>query len=685
MVIFDVRDDRLVMRYNGEQLWIEPWGMDSLRVRGTKEPSMPEEDWALSIPQTAKGRVNVSGEEATVTCGRLTAHVTKFGRIRFTDDVTGRELLREYWRARVDDPDIRNQGHGGTDYLVPETGSATNREGREYRPILMGGHSLTVRFESDPQEKLFGMGQYQQPYLDVKNTVLDLSQRNSQASVPFLLSSLGYGFLWNVPATGRAELCKNITVWSADCADKLDYWITAGDTPAAIEESYASVTGTVPMMPDWAMGFWQCKLRYQTQEELLSVAREYRRRGLPIDVIVIDFFHWPLQGEWRFDPTYWPDPDAMIAELKEMGIELMVSVWPTVDYRSENYKEMKARGFLLSSDRGFPVHLNFMGNTVFYDPFSQEAREYVWEKCRQGYYDRGIRTFWLDVAEPEFSMYDLDIMRTSRGPMTAVGNAYPLYYARTFADGMRAAGQEAPLNLLRCAWAGSQRFGALVWSGDIFSTFDSMRCQITAGLSMGLAGIPWWTTDIGGFFGGDGRDPLFRELLVRWFQWACFLPVMRLHGNRLPAMPQVGTTGGAACVSGSPNEVWSFGEEVYAILCRYLRLRERLRPYIRTLMAEAHEKGTPVMRTLFYAFPDDMHAWEVEDTYLFGPSILVAPVCEAGAAQRTVYLPEGALWTNAWNGETFEGGRTVTVPAPLDVIPLFLRDGFRLDMTGLDD
>ena len=185
-------------------------------------------------------------------------------------------------------------------------------------------------------------------------------------SVPFMLSSLGYGFLWNNPAVGRVNFGKNITTWEAFSSKKLDYWITAGDTPAEIEEAYANATGKVPMMPEYAMGFWQCKLRYQTQEELLEVAREYKRRNLPISVIVVDFFHWPMQGEWKFDPTYWPDPDAMIKELKDMGIELMVSIWPTVDYRSENFNEMKSKGLLIRVDSGYPISMDFQGNTLHY-------------------------------------------------------------------------------------------------------------------------------------------------------------------------------------------------------------------------------------------------------------------------------------------------------------------------------
>ncbi|WP_347560831.1 TIM-barrel domain-containing protein [Clostridium sp. OM02-18AC] len=236
-----------------------------------------------------------------------------------------------------------------------------------------------MRFESvDRDERIYGMGQYQQPYLNLKGLDLELAHRNSQASVPFAISSLGYGFLWNNPGVGRAVFGKNIMSFEVYSTKVLDYWVVVGDTPAEIEEAYAAVAGKVPMMPEYGLGFWQCKLRYQTQEELLEVAREYKRRNLPIDLIVIDFFHWPKQGEWKFDPVYWPEPDAMVQELQEVGIELMVSIWPTVDKTCENYEEMLEKGFLISTERGFRVGLDFQGATIHFDATNPGAREYVW-------------------------------------------------------------------------------------------------------------------------------------------------------------------------------------------------------------------------------------------------------------------------------------------------------------------
>lgn len=653
-------ENRLIYRYDKETMWIEPWGKNSVRVRSVRQADMPREDWALLPPEKTEASIEITADGAVLTNGKLRVVLTASGKLYFYSQ-DGTLLLEEFLRNR-------------SDKTSPKC-SALDIDAREFRPILGGDYALTVRFESNPEEKLYGMGQYQQPYLNIKGTELELAHRNSQASVPFVLSSLGYGFLWNNPAVGRVTFGKNLTSWHAVSTKTMDYWFTAGDTPAEIEEAYANATGKVPMMPDYAMGFWQCKLRYQTQEELMEVARGYRSRGLPISIIVIDFFHWPCQGEWKFDLEYWPDPAGMIRELKEMGIELMVSVWPTVDYRSENYSEMREKGYLIHCDRGYQISMNCLGETLHYDATNPEARAYLWNKIKKNYYDLGIQLFWLDEAEPEYSVYDFDNYRYHLGPDVQVGNIYPVMYAQTFFEGMQAEGQKNILNLLRCAWAGSQKYGALVWSGDIHSSFESFRNQFAAGLNMGIAGIPWWTTDIGGFHGGNPDDPAFQELLIRWFEYGAFCPVMRLHGDREPHSEPLGVSGGGLCNSGAANEVWSFGEKAYEICKMYLEIRERMKPYITEIMQEAHEIGTPVIRPLFYEFPEDGAAWEVEDQYFFGHDLLVAPVMYAGMNKRMVYLPMGAVWEDIWTGRQIEGGCTIEVEAPLKQIPLFSRNG----------
>ena len=662
--MFTSNGTALVWRGDGETLLVEAWGENSLRVRSRMMGDVLEQDFALLPAPAARATIDIEGDRAVIRNGKiravLTTESTHEGNgyfdvsrcaIEFADE-SGRVLFKEL-------------GPGGSLKL----------KARRFTPIPGGDFRITASFESDPHEKLYGMGQYQQQLLDLKGSAFELAHRNSQASIPFVVSSAGYGFFWHDPSIGRANFNLNRTEWNAESSKQLDYWVTAGDTPAEIVQAFASVTGKVPMMPEYGLGFWQCRLRYWNQDQLLEVAREYRRRGLPLDVIVCDFFHWPKMGDFRFDEEFFPDPQAMVDELTAMGIELMVSVWPQIALTSENYQEMRDRNLLVKAESGVDVHMRFVEESVFYDVTNPEAQRYVWEKCKQSYHDLGIRAFWLDEAEPEYERYDYANYRYHAGPNVQVGNLYPQLFSKGFYDGMVAAGQTDPVNLVRCAWAGSQRYGALVWSGDIHSTFDDFKNQITAGLQMGLVGIPWWTTDIGGFHGGDGEDPAFRELLVRWFQYGTFCPVMRLHGDRSPQRVVPRKNGSPSCPTGSDNEVWSFGEDVYEVLAHHIRLRETMRPYVRKLMKQAHEDGSPVMRAMFYTFPDDAACWDLNDQYMFGDEILVAPVVELGARERDVYLPAGCSWTNAHDGSVHPGGQTVRAAAPLEVIPLFTRDG----------
>ncbi|KXH42097.1 alpha-xylosidase [Colletotrichum nymphaeae SA-01] len=657
------KDGFLIYQYDGEQVWIQPWGPDAFRVRATKAHAMPTKAWALEEnPKQVKSEISLAEDgSATIHNGKAKAVVSKRGKITIynANDVV---VLEEYARNRRD--------------LLDAKCSAIEVEAREFKPLRGGDYHLTMRLESQrPDEKIFGMGQYQQPFLDLKGLDLELAHRNSQASVPFALSSLGYGILWNNPSIGRVVFGKNTTAFEAYSTNILDYWVVVGDTPADIVQRYASVTGKAPMMPEHGLGFWQCKLRYETQEELLEVAREYRRRELPLDLIVIDFFHWPLQGEWKFDPQYWPDPDAMIQELRELNVELMVSIWPTVDQRSSNFQEMLEQGFLVRTERGVRTNFEFEGSTVYYDPTNPGAREYVWNKAKQNYFSKGIKTFWLDQAEPEYSVYDFENYRYFLGPNLSVGNIYPKEYARTFFEGQKEAGQKNIVNLLRCAWAGSQKYGALVWSGDIASSWGSFRNQLAAGLNMGIAGLPWWTTDIGGFHGGNPEDEAFRELFVRWFQWGAFCPVMRLHGDREPK------PGGLASSSGAANEVWSYGPAVYDICQKYLFIREKLRDYTRRLMAEAHEHGSPVIRSLFYEFPGDERCWQLgAEQYMYGDAYLCCPIVNPGTTKTKVYLPKldgGERWTTlpheGSEEQDFEGGQEIEIECPLDWMPVFVR------------
>lgn len=662
----------LEWRAGGETLRVEAWGPDAVRVRAT--PGGPVLDdlpgALLDAPPGGTAEIGIAEHHATLVNGALTVRVdadtagsvtpylpTTAGRLTFLRTADGAELLAE------------QPAH----FWWPGPRSAA--------PTGNGYHRLEQRFRAYPGERLYGLGQHTHGMFDQKGAVVDLVQRNGEVTIPLLVSDRGYGLLWNSPAVGRVELAETGTRWVADSARQIDYWVTAG-APADVLRRYADATGHAPELPAWAAGFWQCKLRYRTQEELLEVAREHRRRGLPLSVIVCDFFHWTHLGEWRFDPEEWPDPAGMVRELDELGVKLMVSVWPSVGPASENYHPMLDRGLFIGSDYGPVAHADwpdkglgaYSAQVAFYDSTNPEARDYVWERLRRGYHELGITVFWLDASEPELKPGHQTGLRYHAGPGPEVANLYPRENARMVHDGLRAAGETGIISLNRSSWAGAQRYGAALWSGDIGTDFATLRAQIKAGLNVMMSGIPWWTTDIGGFHGGDPDDPAYREVLVRWFQYGTFCPLFRLHGFRGPSQVL------EPAMTGLPNEVWSYGDEVYPILVDHLHLRERLRPYVMEQMRAAAATGLPPMRPLFLEFPEDERAWEVDDAFLLGPDLLVAPVTAAGARERTVHLPAGARWTDAWTGREHPGGRTVTVAAPLERIPLFVRDDARLPL-----
>jgi alpha-D-xyloside xylohydrolase len=338
---------------------------------------------------------------------------------------------------------------------------------------------------------------------------------------------------------------------------------------------------------------------------------------------------------------------------------------------------MRQRGLLIRTEQGVQAHMP-IGDSFpagpsmisYYDSTHPEARKFIWEQVKKNYYDYGIKVYWLDACEPEIYPMDPHNLRFHLGNGLEVGHLFPLMHHQTFYEGMRAAGEKEIIFLSRSAWAGSQRYGAAVWSGDVPSTFEFLRKQVPAGLNIAMSGIPWWTTDIGGFFGGDPQSEYFRELVVRWFQYGLFCPLFRLHGVRLPFIED-----GRGSGTGAGNEVWSFGEKAYEIIRELLFLRERLKPYILKQMKTASERGLPPMRPLFVDFPTDRTCWEVEDQFLFGSDLLIAPVLYEGHRTRRLYLPKGTSWVEAWEGKEYAGGQWVEVDAPLERIPVFWRQG----------
>jgi len=671
MTTFTRDADALELRHHHEVMRVEPWGPDSVRVRAANGP-LPQSDVGALEARPAGGAATVTAEDGggRLVNGDLTVEITmpqSEGKptplVRFSRSSSGEELLAEerehFWWPGA----------------------------RVYYGNRSGAGEIHQQFKAYPGERLYGMGQRTHGRLDHKGLGLDLVQRNAEVSIPFVLSSRGYGFLWNNPAVGRVEFADNVTRWTASQARAIDYFVTTG-SPAQILSRYADATGHAPRLPEWASGFWQSKLRYRSQEELLEVAREHKRRGLPLAVIVSDFFHWTAMGDYKLDPAEYPDPEGMMRELEELGVRLMVSIWPTISPLSENYPALRDEGMLVGVDQGAEFHgtIRDKGMDVpmpiaFYDPTNPRTREFVWSIVKRNYHDLGVRVWWLDASEPELNPGHPANLTFHAGPGAEVACIYPRDNARLYAEGMAAAAGGSPEDaetvlLCRSAWAGQQKYGAAVWSGDIPATWDSLRRQIRAGLSIAIAGIPWWTTDIGGFHGGDARDPGFRELVVRWFQYGAFCPLFRLHGNREPRTP----TGWD--MTGGPNEVWAFGEEAYGIIKGVMLMRERLRPYLHAQLDRASAEGLPAMRPLFVDFADDERAWAVEDEFMFGPEVLVAPVAEAGARAREVYLPDGAQWTHAWSGASHAGGTTITQDAPLDEIPVYLRNGAEVPLTA---
>jgi alpha-D-xyloside xylohydrolase len=677
MTHFRIEDGALVVRMFGETLRVEAHGPDAIRTRARPGLTVAEPHVsALLSTKPTSPEIEIDAYRACITNGRIRAELKVVPRhgadqprevvIRYVDTVTGMELLSET-RSHFAGPGPR-----------------------AFKPIASGSFQLEATFTAYDGERIMGLGQPQHGRLDLKGVSTTLVQQNYHVVIPFVISSRGYGFLWNNPAVGRCDFAANLTRWRAEATPGLDYWICAGDSPAAILARYLDATGRPPMLPDWATGFWQSKLRYRTQAELLGVARQHKQLGLPLSCIVIDFFAWTRQGEWQFDPKDWPDPEGLIRDLTDMGVETMVSIWPTIGLNAETWKEMREAGMILRTERGIPAvnmfpdkdpyGLHFL---TYYDAFNPDARDYHWERVKAGYLKRGFRNFWLDSCEPEIRPANAENIRTSLGNGAEMLSAYPKLHADRYAEGLKEEGITDAVLLTRSTWAGGQKAPIILWSGDVWSTWEDLRNQIAAGCHAAASGIGWWTTDIGGFYEGHGKDAAFHELLLRWFEFGVFSPICRLHGFRIPEGVPLSSPGEPVSYgpremffifteSGGDNELWSFGPDVMDAASRLLALREGLRPYICRAMRRYHEEGIPPMRAVAFDFPADPAA-DMPHQFLFGDALLVAPVVEAGATSRRVHLPIGD-WQHAFTGETYPAGRH-DIAAPLCRPPVFIRSG----------
>lgn len=639
---FTIVDNKVLFTRGGETGIVSVPCEGCIRFQATASSKIETQNWTM-MPKECPAKIWRDGEDVYLQTGSLKVWFEKWGRVTYYID--DKIILKEQ-------PEMTfTMGY------------------RNYRSVGSGLWAMRASFEPNKGEEFYGLGHERINVFSKKGCTIDLRHVNTKSTIPYVYSSLGYGFLWNMPSTGTVELGMNRTRWNSDCAKTMDYVVIAG-SPREASAKLADLTGHAPEMPDWALGFWQCRLRYEDQDTLLKVARRYKELGIPVSVIIIDYFHWTEQGDYKFDPKYWPDPKAMTKKLHDMGIKLMVSMWPTINENSENYNYMADRNMLLRTASGSNRVFDFYGPQAEIDPTSPDARKYVWQKLKENYIDNGVDLLWFDEAEPEIhpEHFDNIVMYAGRGDECAL--IYPYYYSQLVYDGMKEMGRDDIVTLSRAAYLGAQKFGTLVWSGDIYSSFESLTEQIKSGLNMAMCGLPWWNTDIGGFYGGNIESDYFRELIVRWFQYGLFCPVMRLHGSR----DGHDRSRNIKEPTGGDNELWSFGERDQKILTDIVNLRYRLIPYISAQMKIASETGAPVMRPMFFDFPDDPTCYRTGDQYMFGDDILFAPISVQGQTSRRVYLPSGT-WTLTKDRTVYQGSQWVTVSAKLEEFIAFVRDG----------
>lgn len=473
---------------------------------------------------------------------------------------------------------------------------------------------------------------------------------------------------------------KNTISLYSEVADQIDYYFIYGDNLDQVIQGYRKVTGRVPMMPKWAMGFWQCRERYRSQEELLSVVKEFRKRRIPLDNIVQDWFYWK-QDQWgshEFDPMRFPDADGMVKELHDnYHCHIMISVWPKFYVGTKHFDEFKERGWLYmhSVEKGQKDWVGPGYVSTFFDPFSDGARDLYWKQMNEKLFNKGFDAWWLDATEPDLGSNVSDSERLLRMHPNALGTAarYENAYSLMTTKGVYEKQRETSPNqrvfiLTRSAYAGQQRHSAATWSGDVAARWDDLRAQIPAGLNFCLSGIPWWTTDIGGFAvepryehaKGDDLEE-WRELNTRWFQFGTFCPLFRVHGQ----FPY--------------REMFNIAPEnhpAYQTMLAYDKLRYRLMPYIYSLAAMVTHKDYTIMRALVMDFgQQDKKVLDIGDQYMFGPAIMVCPVTELKARKRQVYLPAGTGWYDFKSGRYFEGGQVIQADAPYTDMPIFIREG----------
>ncbi|MCD7976145.1 MAG: DUF5110 domain-containing protein [Tannerellaceae bacterium] len=469
---------------------------------------------------------------------------------------------------------------------------------------------------------------------------------------------------WSPPAT---ESYDGISLWS-EVGDGIDYYFIYGPEADEVISGYRALTGAASMLPAWAYGYWHSHLDIQSQEEYLHMAKEFRKRNIPLDILIQDLNYWVPNpwGSHLFDEARYPDPEAMIREAHAMNIKYMISVWGMFQQGSENWKELMDKNLLFRynncsfwTDKG----------TWFFNPFNPQGREVYWDQMRRYLYEKGVDAWWLDASEPEIStpadpfLYK-EVMNNELGSGARYLNTFSLMQTKGIYEGQRTTNPDKRVTILaRSAFAGQQSYGTVMWTGDIAGTWDVFRHQVKCGLNFALSGLPYWTTDIGGFFVNTTdwpqgtREEGYRELYTRWFQWGTFCPVMRTHG------------------CGPRREMWVMGEESYQIQKKFDELRYQLHPYIYSVAGMVTHRGYTMMRPLLMDFRTDKKVHPIYDQYMFGPAMMICPVLEPGIRTRPVYLPENNIWYDFWTNEVFAGGHTIERETPVSRIPILIKGG----------
>ncbi len=688
---------RVVIDRGGATVVLEPYAPNIVRVSlsGIKDQATAAPGYGLIAQPSQDGWIDQHNDEGdTFRSDRMTVFVpaTHPPRPKKPGEVEGTEKFfsgsTPGVNVRITLPDGQSLlNMEGWEMSVPNHKEGNADLAYDRRPQDPPFYQVGATFASPADEHYYGLGQNQEGYLDRRGHKVECWADYNAAGgpnfcVPFMVTNKGYGVLWDNPSkTTIAPGFNERTIWTSQVGQRVSFFVIAGRTTDEIYSGYRLLTGETPMLPKGAYGFIQCKQRYVTQAEMLAVAKGYRERHLPIDMVVLDWFYYTKMGQMDFIQDRWPDPAEMNRQMHAMNIQTMISVWPRFEPGSRYFDFIQSKGWFEHLADGTPTNglpYDKAGSDI--DTTNPDAARWYWNAIRENIVSKGFDAFWADETEPDLppngSYFKI-------GPGTQYFNVYPLFHTAAFYKGIR---RDLPskraLIMSRDAYLGAQHNGTIFWSSDIFPDWDTLRRQVPTGLGVTASGIAYWGNDVGGWqylpqFHKPARTPLidpsdardnvghnddYPELYVRWFEYGAFEPNFRTHGTR------------------RYNEVWSYGKQAEPILEKYLRLRYQLMPYIYSLGYETHQTGAPYMRALFMDFPDDPKVANIGDEYMFGPAILVAPVTEQGQTTKSVYLPAGTAWYNYWTGERSEGGQTIQVSAPIDTIPLFVRAGSILPM-----